>query len=237
MSILKRKQVDAVFGAYLRATNFTASGLDDTVTAAITSVLGVAGRNGASVPLAVSTSEDTPGVLTVGLNRVEIYDAATDLKIADTTGNEVYGRITQAGGIYTLAYYTLINGVETAYNGFVAKVIDFEFIYRYAFSDIPAEAFVGILSRNINEDPTGSGAKTFTELRSPTAANTVPNLTNTPNQNYNILAIINGQTISTQDSPTPFSVSASKVVAWNASSAGYSLATTDNVVFRYTTLN
>lgn len=235
--MVKTKQIDAVFSGYVRAINFSANGASNAVTSAISATLGVAARGGGAVPVQVSSGDNVAGVITAtNGNRVELYDTANKNKMTDGNGNEVYGRLTESGGAYTLTYYSLVNGTETAYTTFSARGLDFEFLYRYPISLAPAEVFVGSTARNINQDPTGAGARTFSEARTPTGTDAVPNLTFTPDQNYNIQIIVNGVSHSTQESPTPFTVSG-KVVSWSAANAGYSLDTSDKVIVRYTTLN
>ena len=79
----------------------------------------------------VSTSGSTPGVpSTAPTNRVLIYDNVTRQKFTDGSGNEVYGRTTNTGGTggtWTLAYYSILASVETAYSFGVATDVWFFF--------------------------------------------------------------------------------------------------------------
>jgi hypothetical protein len=67
-------------------------------------------------------------------NRVEVYVAATKAKLQDSGGNEIYARLTEASGVYSLVYYSMVAGVETAYSFGSATAIDFEFNYRFDFN-------------------------------------------------------------------------------------------------------
>lgn len=231
-------QIDKLLAGYVRANNFTANGPDDVATAAITTVLATAGDLGVQVPLQVpSTSYPyTPGVVTTGgNNRVEIYSNVTKQKLTES-GGEIYGRLTESGGVYTLTYYYLnpTTGTETAYTFAANTAIDFEFIYKFTFETAPYDIFVASKSRNVNEEGANVG-RTYTEKLTVSGLNTVANLAFTPDQNYNISLIVNGKMETTQDSGPPFSV-AGKVITWSANNAGYNLKTTFNVIARYTTL-
>jgi hypothetical protein len=54
-------------------------------------------------------------VVTTVYNRVVIRNFSDD-EILDGSGNEVYGRITESAGTWTLSYYSLVSGTETAYS-------------------------------------------------------------------------------------------------------------------------
>jgi len=59
----------------------------------------------------------TPGVITSApANKVSIIETATGTEIEDGTGKRVYGRLTEAAGVWTLNYYVNNAGTETAHN-------------------------------------------------------------------------------------------------------------------------
>lgn len=114
-------------------------------------------------------------------NRVSILDQTTENPFEDGSGNEVYGRLTESSGTWTLTYYSLVSGTETAYS--FSGTEDIRWFYQELFSildpNIPvyAQEFF-IPSQNATADvvdastsqrglvSTGtqsfSGAKTFT---------------------------------------------------------------------------
>jgi hypothetical protein len=94
--------------------------------------------------------------VTSGANRVLIYDSTTNNKLIDTNGNEVYGRITESGGVYTLSYFVEVAGVETAFT-MTAGTIDFLFPYRFTFTQFPSDAPIRVQSSFVGEDPVASG--------------------------------------------------------------------------------
>jgi hypothetical protein len=230
MSQLQSKQVFKLVSGWIRVSGFTASGTSGVVTTVVTNALSTAGEGGVSVPLQDASASQV-GVLVSGNNRVEIYDATTKLKIKDLDGNEVYGRLTSSSNVYTLTYYVLVNGVETSYS-FTSTSIDFEFIYRFDFERVPPDFAVTISTRNVAQDPSGSGGTVKRESLAVTGTNTINSLTKTPLNGVTLL--VNGQGESSAGSPAPFTVSG-KAITWSASNAGYSLATTDKVVAVYET--
>lgn len=230
---LKLKQISGFFTGYVRINAFTADGASDVATTAITTALSTAGRNGASVPLQVAASEDAIGVVATGNNRVEVYDAGTEAKLKDGNGNEIYGRLTQASGIYTLSYFSLAGGTETAYTGFSSKSIDFEFPYRFDLARLPADFAIAVRARNVNDDP-ASGGSIFHEQLTVSGTNTLAALTKTPSSTSSVVLYVNGEAVDSFGSgAAPFSVSG-KTVTWNAANI-YTLETTDRVIAQYQT--
>ena len=235
MSKIKAKQIERFQSAYIRIEAFNAAGIDDVVTTPLTSALATAGQGGQSVPLQASTSETTVGVITTGAyNRVEIYDSTTKDKLADALGNEVYGRITHSGGVYTLTYYSLVSGTETSYTFGSATDIDFEFVYRFDFHRFPTEGGIGVGSRNVAQDPAGSGEDIFEEQVTVTALNTLNDLTKTPANTTCVILFVNGVAYAPVGGSPPFSI-AGKVLTWSSVNAGFSVETTDRVVAHYPT--
>lgn len=229
MSLLQAKQINKQLAAYVRVSGFSASGTSDPVTTDITTVLSTAGEGAVSVPLQVADTTNI-GVITTGNNRVEIYDATTKLKLQDG-GNEIYGRLTESSNVYTLSYFTLVAGVETAYS-FATTVIDFEFAYKFDFNRLPFASIINVKTRNVSDDPSnsGTGGLGIVEVLTVTAPNTLANLTKTPNGG--VILFVNGQGITSADSPAAFTRSG-KELTWSATNAGYALATTDLVVANY----
>ncbi len=148
----KAKQIRQVLSAFVAVNGFSATGTEDVATPEITTALSSAGRGNIAVPLQVSAGPDGSGVVTSGNNRVLIYDATTKDKLVNSNDNEVFGRITEAAGVYTISYFTLESGVETAHD--IGTVdIDYQFAYRYEFKDLPADALILVPQRNVADDP------------------------------------------------------------------------------------
>lgn len=233
MALIQPKQITKFLSGYVRVSAFSATGASSTVTTPVTTALSTAGEGGVSVPLQVFSSTQS-GVVTTGANnRVEIYDATNKLKIKDGSGNEVYGRLTQSAGVYTLTYYILSTGTETAYTAFSSTSIDFEFAYQFDFLTLPSAFAIGVKSRNVSDDPAGAagGFTPSEEAIAVTATNTLAALSFTPLASSLVL-IVNGKTEHCLDSPAPFTFSGTSIT-WSAANAGYALATTDKVVAVY----
>lgn len=232
---IRAKQNQRYIAASVPVSAFSANGGSGTVTTAISTALSTAGDGGGSVPVQV-LSYPGEGIITSGTNnRVEIVDATTKEKIDDGSGNEVYGRLTESGGVYTLTYYKLVAGVETAHSFGGATSIDFEFGYCFSFENFPYDALVGQRSRLVYQDPqvAASGARMWIEIRTPTAQDTIPDLTKTPTDADQVFLFINGQMHDSQSGGS-FTI-ATRAITWNAANAGFNVETTDRVIAQYWT--
>jgi hypothetical protein len=235
MTRIAAKQIIKVLAAPIRvvglaiATTTTSTNVTTPITTALTTA-----SDGAAVSLVVSANNTSPGVVTTGVSaRVEIYNTTTKDKILATNGEEVYGRLSEAAGVYTLSYFTLPNtGTETAYTFPAAAIVDFEFNYRFDFHQLPADAIVAIVSRNISDDAGAAGGTLFGEVVAVTATNTLAVLTKTPVSQSTVQLIVN----SAQQEPGFDFTIAAKTITWVPASAGFALATTDRVFAVYNTL-
>jgi hypothetical protein len=230
------KQIDLLMMASLQVAglSFTA-GASLNVTAALTTAAATAGRGSIAVPVQVASTV-TPGFVTSGSDaRVEMYNATTKQKIDDNTPaqNEVYGRLTQASGVYTLTTYVLIAGVETAYPIPVTTPFDIEVNYQFELHTLPANAFIGVQSRNVDNDSGGGGGRYRYERVTVTGANTLVALSVAYAGSGIFKLHINGKTETALGGGTaPFTV-AGTAITWSAVNAGYALATTDIVEAEY----
>lgn len=230
---IKAKQVVKVVSSGVGCLNVSVTGSSFTATTAITTALSTAGAGGVSVPLQVSSDEFTMGVVaTAPNNRVEVNDATSKNKFEDLQGNEVYGRLTQATSVYTLSFFTLVAGVETAYTFASATTIDFFFLYRFDFNRLPADFAFAVSIREIAQDPRSGGGVPLSEQLTVTGTNTVSALTKTPTSVTTLKLFVNGEGYSSQNGSFTLS---GKTVTWVAGSAGISLDTTDYVVAMYFT--
>jgi hypothetical protein len=232
MARFQAKQIKKYIAAPIRVNNLTVVGSTFNITSSITSILTTAGFNGGSVTLSPSSSELTTGVIVSGTNnRVEIYKSSTKLKM-EGPGGEIYGRITYDSSVYTLSFYTLVSGLETSYN-LPSNAIDFEFNYRYEFKDLPTDALIGIVTRNVNQDLPSSGTL-VTESLTVSGINLVSDLSSAPDTSSNIALIVNGQEFNNLTASSAFSV-VGTAVTWIPLNAGFDLEITDKVIARYTT--
>jgi hypothetical protein len=235
MTRLKSKQIERILAAPIRLTGLAVATTtaSTVVTTPITTALSTVGDGGVSVPVVVSSSNGLGLVTTGASNRVEIYSATSKDKILATNGEEVYGRLTEASGVYTLSYFTLPNsGTETAYTFPAAATIDAEISYRFDFDRLPVDALIAMSSRNIAQDASSASGTLFGELIAVTATNTLAALTKTPTSQSIVEMVVNS---GRQEPGWDFTISG-KTVTWNAANAGFALVTTDRVYFLYATL-
>lgn len=233
MTQIAAKQIVKIQAAPIRVGGLSvaSSATSTVVTTPITTALSTA-ADGSAVPLQASSSNGL-GVITTGVNnRCEIYNATSRDKILAANGEEVYGRLTESAGVYTLSYFTLPNtGTETSYTFPAAATIDFEFSYRFDFARLPIDALISMSTRNVSNDAIGASGIPFAEQVTVTATNTLAQLTRTPTAASTLELTVNG---SPQDSLADFSL-AGRTITWNAGAAGFALATTDRVIARYFT--
>lgn len=224
--------------ASVRINGFSASGSSGTVTTPLSTALSTAGEGSTSVPVQAVGGSNTIGVVVASPNnRVEVYSATTKRKIANANGDEVYARLTEATGVYTLSYFVLpASGTETAFTFASATNIDFEFNYRFSFDRLPADAIVSTRARNVSDDPAaiaGGGLTPRDEFLTVTALNTVSGLSFVPSGTAIVELVVNGESFdSFGGANAPFSVSGQAII-WNAVNARMPLETTDRVVARY----
>lgn len=232
---IKTKQIDWFIDTVIVITGQSASGNSTNITTPITTALSTAGNGGVAVPLQVASATQ-PGVITSGNNTVAIFDTSTKKAIRDANGNEVYGRLTQATGTYTLTYYSNVAGTETAYN-LPSSTIDFWFSYRFDIARLPSDFAIRYTVSNTNESiPVFGGAnqKTFTELLTLTGTvnngSVLPDLTKTPTAASTIHLYVNG--IDYSQLLGHFTVSG-KTITWTV--ASFSITTSDQVHVQYET--
>lgn len=235
MALFDRSQIDSLQYARIGALNITASGSSTVVTTPITTVLSTAGDGGVAVPLQVFTTS-TVGLVTTGADNVVLIGLnATKKPTADGSGNEVYGRLTEASGVYTVSYFTLVAGTETAYSFGSSTAIDIYFVYQFDLARMPRNAGVSVNARLIQNDPSGIGSGSIIKFEklTVTALNTLSALTIAPTSGTTIQLIVNGK----NENPfgggsAAFSVSGT-AVTWSATNAKYALQTTFDVIAFY----
>jgi hypothetical protein len=104
---IKSKQVWKVIASELQIASysFTAGATSD-ITTVVTSLLGTAGLGGVGVTVKVSANDNDTGMVVGG--QIDVLDTNNDPIASPTSGNEIYGRITEASGVYTLSLYEKI---------------------------------------------------------------------------------------------------------------------------------
>lgn len=239
MAKIKSKQVERVLSGSIKVSGAAvlANSSSLNVTTSLTSALTIAGDGGTAVALVVSGSNTAGGVIVNSpYNRCEVFNSTSKKKIATTVGDEVYGRLSQSSGVYTLSFYSLPNsGTETPYVFPANSTIDFDFNYRYSLDQLPADVIIGQISRNVYQDAKANGGGILQiEQLTVFSLNNLSPLSNVPNDPTKVELVINGQVIdSLGGSSAAFSISGGVNISWSATNGGYSLETTDRVVARY----
>lgn len=236
---IQRKQLDWIKGVPVEIVGFASTASDSAVvTTAISTALSTAGRLGGAVPVQITTNTETQGIVTTGANaRSEIKLTATGKKIdGDGEGNEVYGRLTEAAGVYTLSYfYNDATGTEQTYTFASSENINFTICYRYRSDDIPVDALYGILSRDIQQDPGTSVFIPVDEVVTITGTNTFAALSQIPNPLTAFKLKVNGVPFDSL-AGSPVSV-AGTTITWTPAAFGaqdaYNVTTDDRATAHY----
>lgn len=243
--MVQAKQIVKNTGALIRLLALATGAANNTViTTALTTALGTAGNDSntgaaVSVPLQIAGTGGVGVITTTSTNRVKIIRADNKNDVIGANNAEVYARLTEASGVYTLNYFTLQGGVETAH-AFAATInIDFLIPYRFDFARLPLDALLAVPATNVSDDATaGAAPKSYTEQLIPTATNTLPVLTRTPDTIANLILYINGiEYDSFGGAAARFSL-ATRTITWNPANGTppFSITTSDRVIASYTSL-
>ncbi len=230
------KQIDTHFIAPFIITGFNvaAPAATSVVTSAITTALNTAGRNNTSVPLQVASGIDVEGVaLSTSIGIIRAFNEDSAEPPQDGSANEIYGRLTESGGAYTVTWYVSDgSGGDSAAN---IPAGDYRMVFGYNFSieQLPNDAFFAGRKFNVGDDPTVAGATGLTavvEVINVTALNTLAALSQTPAATVPVTLNVNGVTHTELDSGITQTGTA---LTWNATTMTYDLETTDRVIAHY----
>jgi hypothetical protein len=227
MARVKKKQIDNNKIGQITTLSFVATGSSDDVTTAINTSI-----SNESVSLVPSNgNESSIGVLvTTPINKVQLISSSNKELIFDNDGNEIYGRLTESSGIYTLSYYSLQSGAEIVAN--INNTIDFFINYNFSFKDFPFDNSVRV-ANEINTKSAPSETSIRDEILTIATNNTLPDLANTPIDG-SVILLVNGKA---EDSATGGSFSvAGQSLTWNEVNAGFDLTPSDRVIAVYNIL-
>lgn len=235
----KRPKFKQIFGfqeAWMTAGSFAATGTTDNVTTALTAT-----TTADDVPLQPGTQAPptqpeniVQGLVVTGSgNKVEIFDSATKRSIKNDEGYEIYGRLTEAAGVYTLSYY-FDDGTEQAQD-IGSITIDFSVGYIYPMDKWPLDATRRLRITQIGEDPTSQvGRPINDEVVTVTALNTLADLAKTPSPNTTVWLAVNN--LPAHEGASQSFTRSGKTITWDPVDAEYDLVTTDQVIAHYFTL-
>lgn len=237
---VQRDQIENIQASWVGVDGFTANGGSDDISTALSTALATAGEShvtkaAAAVPVQPSASKGV-GVITTGAtNRVEIFDGTTGDKIEEG-GREVYGELTEAGGVYTVTYfYDDATGAQTAYSFAANTTIDLEIPYRFPFHLLPIDHAIAYSSRRVQTDVPGTsgGAIAKHEQLTVTALNTLSALSVAPNDPLLLVLNVNGVDYYPLKGVEAPVTSTGTTVTWRQDKAGFDLQTTYDVVARF----
>lgn len=236
--LIQEKQLDSIRSGWLGTVNYNyPAAASSDVTANITALLASAGDGGTALPVQVSTGITVPGVITTAPNNVvQVRLNTTKQVITTPANNEVYGRMTEAAGTYTIALYSLIAGVETAYTPASPIALDYYFAYRFTSAQFPTDNNVSVPIIFLYNDPSAviSQQATKRENLTVTGTNVINPLTITPDFTANVFLTVNGQTFDTLGGAGASFTVAGTAIIWSAVNAGFSLVPSDYVTADYT---
>jgi hypothetical protein len=224
---IQAKQIDFTLEARVGLSQFQSlGGTSDDITAALTSALATASRSGGAVPLQIG-STTVPGVNTAtGFNLTPVYDGKS-VRITDSAGDDVYGKVSLVGSKWTMSYFSAPGGTETAFSMAAGQMLGFEVAYIFAFADFPVSGFTQTTDRRIAPDPATTGTRTMLDVLTPTATNTLPALSRSPSGGFFELRV-NGVSYRATGGSPAVSYNGT-AVTWNATAAGFAISTADEV--------
>ncbi|MBW4597474.1 MAG: hypothetical protein KME46_32405 [Brasilonema angustatum HA4187-MV1] len=233
--LLSAYQVEKLLNAFVRVNNASATGGSITVTSGITTALSTAGEGGVAVPLQVASATQI-GVVAPGV--VPLFANSTKKPLTDANGNEVYGKLTEASGVYTLTFYSNVNGTETAYSFSAATAIDYLISYKYDLGRYPSDAATAYPVGDINiAAQSGSTIpRWYNEKLNVTASNVVSSLSKLPQSATTVFLIVNGKVENAFGGASAAFSMNNKDITWSATNAKYSLTTSHEVIAFYGSL-
>ena len=233
-NLIKDYQLGSFKGGFLALSGFsTAGGASDTVSTPLATLAATATRSGGSLPTQAANlnpgSEATGFVTGAPLNKVEIR-TASGLHIQDTNGFDVYGRLTVVGSTWTMTYYSLAGGTETAFTGMAAStMLTFLLPAFFKLNDYPYSADYVVADISLDSDVSQIGKRPTSQALSIVTTNAVPNLSQTPVGELTLR--VNGIGHSTLDVASAVSYSGTSVT-WVPANA-YTLPVGANVIAYY----
>lgn len=170
-------------------------------------------------------------------NKVYLREKAGGKAIADGTAqnNQVYARLTELAGVWTLSFFTAPNGVETAFNFTGHADLGKEFDYRWCETIQLANAMptaVVDVGESIDEIlATSPAVHNHIQETIPVAANgqKVFTLSQTPKDDNDVVLTVNGLRYN-NGAGKDFTV-AGTILTWTDQS--FAMETTDSVVVDY----
>lgn len=122
-------------------TGFVASGNNDIVTSQLVTAAAV---DNVDVIPSTGVESSLGFIVTTPDSKLKIIDSTSKSLIGDLNSNEIFGRLTESSGDYTLSYFSIQSGTETAVS--ITRTIDFFPCYNYALKDSPFNSNVRLVN-------------------------------------------------------------------------------------------
>jgi len=230
-NLISLKQLDGFIHAYIILSGISVSGNSSNISNALATACNTAGKGNTSVTFRPFTTYDEGQGIQTGSTRLQIYDAIDKSEFKDSLGNFVYGKLSYSSPTWTLSFYTLVSGVETAYSFASATAISVNIIYVFSLATFPPDAFtkVGVVELD-SATGTNKEVRSIREVLTVSATNTISQeLTYVPL--YGVTFRVNTIPYQTTDIAPLFSVT-SKAITINPNN-GFSITTSDTVTANY----
>jgi hypothetical protein len=231
--------ISGLTGTTDAVSGLVASVTPDPVVAGVTVgqllVTAIGGIPALSKVTAVTTNSitfDTVSTSVVVGGALSTKTSPSETKLISLLGSEVYGRLTESAGAYTVKLYSVEAGIETAYTPTSPVTVDLTVPYVYSFENLPYDALVGGTAKFISQDVAG-GARYVTEVLSVTGVNVLAARSQPIKAGTVAELYINGQIIDSLGGGTAAFTMTGTTTTWSSINAGYSLVTTDRVIARY----
>ncbi len=145
MTRAERKQIDNNKIGQMFVSGFIAAGASDIVTPEL--VIAAAADSVTVIP-STGTGSSLGFLVTNPLNKIKIVSNTTKSLIGDINSNEIFGRLTEAAGVYTLSYFSMQSGIEVSVS--LNQTIGFFLEYNYEFKDFPFDSPLRLLDNITN---------------------------------------------------------------------------------------
>lgn len=141
MTRAQKKQINNNKIANMIVTSFAATGNNDIVTPELVTATAV---DNVTVIPSTGVESSLGFLVTTPDNKLKIIDSTSKSLVGDLNSNEIFGRLTEAAGVYTLTYFSIQSGIETAVS--ITRTVDFFPCYNYALKDFPFNAGVRLVN-------------------------------------------------------------------------------------------
>lgn len=223
----KAKQLDVIVGqAHWNTTGFT---IPAATSITVTSLFSGYTSGGNDTTVGVYTGSPQ--------NKVYLRAKATGKALEDDSQRIIFGRLTESGSVWTISFYVLISGSETAYDftghDEQGNTAEFRWCESVQLKDANPTAVVEF-GEGIDEINASNplAHNHIVEELTVTAQNTINSLTQAPKDANDVKLIVNKLVYQVGDDFT-LGGTGNKDITWSAVNSGFNVETTDEVIAFY----